>query len=50
MPGNITFATGSAQIRQDFYEVLDSVVDVLKSLKTPAFAFPATPIPWAVIP
>ena len=33
MPGNITFATGSAQIRQDFYEVLDSVVDVLKEFK-----------------
>jgi outer membrane protein OmpA-like peptidoglycan-associated protein len=33
MPGNITFATGSAQIRQDFFDVLDSVVDVLKEFK-----------------
>lgn len=33
MPGNITFATGSSQIRQDFYDVLDSVVEVLKEFK-----------------
>lgn len=33
MPGNITFATGSSQIREDFYAVLDSVVDVLMEFK-----------------
>jgi outer membrane protein OmpA-like peptidoglycan-associated protein len=33
MPGNITFATGSSQIRSDFYDVLDSVVDVVKEFK-----------------
>ncbi len=30
MPGNITFATGDANIRADFYEVLNSVGLVLK--------------------
>lgn len=30
MPGNITFATNSADINQSFYPVLDSVVIVLK--------------------
>lgn len=29
MPGNITFATGNADIRSDFYNVLDSVALVL---------------------
>ena len=33
MPGNITFQTGSAQIRGNFYEVLDSVSLVLKEFK-----------------
>ncbi len=33
MPGNITFATGSANIRADFFSVLDSVVDVIKEFK-----------------
>lgn len=33
MPGNITFATGSSQIRADFFDVLDSVVDVVKEFK-----------------
>lgn len=30
MPGNITFATNRAEIRSDFYDVLNSVVLVLK--------------------
>ncbi len=30
MPGNITFSTDSADIRSDFYPVLNSVVSVLK--------------------
>jgi outer membrane protein OmpA-like peptidoglycan-associated protein len=30
MPGNVTFATNSADIRSDFYDVLDSVSLVLK--------------------
>lgn len=30
MPGNITFGTNRAEIRSDFYEVLDSVSTVLK--------------------
>ena len=33
MPGNITFQTDSAQIRGDFYDVLDSVSLVLKEFK-----------------
>lgn len=33
MPGNITFATGSSRIREDFFSVLDSVVDVVKEFK-----------------
>ena len=33
MPGNITFATGNAQIRTDFYGVLDSVAQVLAEFK-----------------
>lgn len=33
MPGNITFQTGSAQIRGNFYDVLDSVSLVLKEFK-----------------
>lgn len=33
MPGNITFQTGSAQIRGNFYNVLDSVALVLKEFK-----------------
>jgi outer membrane protein OmpA-like peptidoglycan-associated protein len=30
MPGNITFATGRAEVKSDFYSVLDSVSQVLK--------------------
>ena len=30
MPGNITFATGRAEVRSEFYSVLDSVAQVLK--------------------
>ena len=30
MPGNITFASGNANIAQDFFSVIDSVVLVLK--------------------
>lgn len=33
MPGNITFQTDSAQIRGNFYDVLDSVALVLKEFK-----------------
>lgn len=33
MPGNITFQTDSAQIRGNFFEVLDSVALVLKEFK-----------------
>ena len=33
MPGNITFATGSADLRPDFFEVLDSVGLVLVEYK-----------------
>ena len=30
MPGNITFATGRSEVRSEFHDVLDSVVQVLK--------------------
>jgi outer membrane protein OmpA-like peptidoglycan-associated protein len=30
MPGNITFATGRAEVKSEFYSVLNSVVEVLK--------------------
>lgn len=33
MPGNITFASSSADIRSDFYDVLNSVAKVLKEFK-----------------
>lgn len=33
MPGNITFATGKSDIRNDFYSVLDSVVLILNEFK-----------------
>ena len=33
MPGNLTFATDRAEIRSDFYDVLDSVVLVLNEYK-----------------
>lgn len=33
MPGNITFASGSADIRSDFYDVLNSVAKVLNEFK-----------------
>lgn len=33
MPGNITFATGNSDIRQDFYPVLNSVAEVLAEFK-----------------
>lgn len=33
MPGNITFATGKSEIRQDFYGVLNSVAEVLAEFK-----------------
>ncbi len=33
MPGNITFSSGSADIRADFYDVLNSVAKVLKEFK-----------------
>ncbi|MBE8716782.1 OmpA family protein [Cellvibrio polysaccharolyticus] len=36
MPGNITFATGRAEIRSDFYEVLNSVGLVLKEFNQTA--------------
>lgn len=36
MPGNITFATGRAEIRADFYEVLNSVGLVLKEFNKTA--------------
>ncbi len=36
MPGNITFATGRAEIRADFYEVLNSVALVLKEFNQTA--------------
>lgn len=33
MPGNITFSSGSADIRADFYDVLNSVAKILKEFK-----------------
>lgn len=36
MPGNITFASGRAEIRSDFYEVLNSVAVVLKEFNKTA--------------
>lgn len=36
MPGNITFASGRAEIRSDFYEVLNSVSLVLKEFNKTA--------------
>lgn len=36
MPGNITFASGRAEIRADFYEVLNSVALVLKEFNKTA--------------
>lgn len=36
MPGNITFATGRAEIRSDFYDVLNSVGLVLKEFNQTA--------------
>ena len=36
MPGNITFATGSAQINANFYDVLDSIALVLKEFNKTA--------------
>lgn len=33
MPGNITFQTGSAGIKADFYPVLDSVAEVLREYR-----------------
>ena len=36
MPGNITFATGRAEIRADFYDVLNSVALVLKEFNQTA--------------
>lgn len=33
MPGNITFATGKSEIRQDFYPVLNSVAEILAEFK-----------------
>lgn len=33
MPGNITFATGKSEIRPDFYNVLNSVAEVLAEFK-----------------
>jgi outer membrane protein OmpA-like peptidoglycan-associated protein len=35
MPGNITFDTGSAVIRSDFYDVLDSTRQQSRSVATP---------------